>query len=130
MLVDLDYGNGPLGTQLHSEAHKAQVLGLKPYAEFTATWCPPCQAIAQSLSENNPLMVDAFTGTYIIRIDVDIWDETEWEEAGFELEYIPIIFRLDAEGKPTGDFIDGNAWGENIPENMAPPLKEFFQAGE
>ncbi len=105
-------------------------MGLKPFAEFTATWCPPCQAIALSLSEKNPLMVDAFDGTYIIRLDVDTWSDSEWEQVGFELEYIPIIFRLDTEGRPTGDFIDGNAWGENIPENMAPPLKEFFQADE
>ncbi len=128
IIVELAYENGTLGDQLRNEAQKAQALGLKPFADFTATWCPPCQAIVQSLDEKNPLMVDAFNGTYIIRIDVDIWSESECEEAGFFLEYIPIFFRLDADGKPTGDTIDGNAWGENTPENMAPPLKGFFQA--
>jgi thiol-disulfide isomerase/thioredoxin len=116
--------------QLRIEAQKAQELGFKPFAEFTATWCPACQDIAQSLEEQNPLMLDAFKGTYIIRVDVDIWTEFEWEQVGFNLEYIPIFFRLDAEGMPTGDWIDGSAWAENIPENMAPALKLFFQGVE
>jgi hypothetical protein len=38
---------------------------------------------------------------------------------------IPAFFRLDAEGKPVAR-IDGGAWAENIPKNMAPPLKTFF----
>jgi hypothetical protein len=37
-----------------------------------------------------------------------------------------VFFKLDASGKPTGDRIDGGAWGDNVPENMAPPLKAFF----
>ena len=39
---------------------------------------------------------------------------------------IPVFYKLDANGKPTGDKIDGGAWGDNIPDNMAPPLKAFF----
>jgi len=110
MIVELAPANGDLVEQLRLEAQKAGELGLKPFAEFYATWCPPCQEIAISLEEKNLLMIDAFTGTYIIHLDVDIWLEDEWEQAGFEFEYIPIYYRLDAEGKPTGDWIDGSAW--------------------
>ena len=128
--MDINHRNGTLVEQMPIEAQKAQDLGLKPFAEFSATWCPPCQAIALSLSLKNPLMVDAFDGAYIIRMDVDTWSQGEWEEVGFQLEYIPILFRLNAEGKPTGDWIDGSAWGDNTPENMAPPLKAFLQGDD
>jgi len=45
---------------------------------------------------------------------------------GFGFDGIPAFFKLDAQGKPNGEFIDGNAWGDNIPENIAPPMDEFF----
>ncbi len=70
-------------------------------------------------------MVDAFDGIYLIRLDVDEWGWENLPEFG-DVPAIPVFFRLDANGHPTGDQIDGGAWGENIPENMAPPLKEFF----
>lgn len=70
-------------------------------------------------------MLNAFCGVYLIRVDVDRWD---WgnESLGFDVPAIPIFFKVDQQGKPTGAIIDGNAWGENIPENMAPPLDSFF----
>jgi hypothetical protein len=73
-------------------------------------------------------MVEAFTGVYLIRADVDQWsDQNALIAAGFDFMYIPIFFALNADGTPTGETIDGGAWGENIPANMAPPLREFFQ---
>ena len=41
---------------------------------------------------------------------------------------IPVFFALDASGKPTGRKIDGGAWDENVPANMAPKLGAFFGA--
>ncbi len=125
---DIYPDNGALTEQLFAHTQLALAMGLMPYVEFTATWCPACQAIERSLSDGNELMVDACQGTYIIRVDVDAWDWNEREKAGFEVEFIPIFYLLDREGQPTGNTIGGDAWGDNIPANMAPPLKEFFQA--
>lgn len=73
-------------------------------------------------------MLDAFSGVYLILVDVDRWG---WGETlsgtGFDVWFIPIWYALDEQGRPTGETIDGNAWGPNTPENMAPPLKAFFQ---
>jgi hypothetical protein len=79
------------------------------------------------LDAENELMMEAFNGVYLIRVDVDEWG---WDDLPLfgDIEAIPVFYRLDADGQPTGDTIDGNAWGANIPENMAPPLKEFFQS--
>jgi hypothetical protein len=78
-----------------------------------------------SIRNQHPLMVDAFTGTYIIEADVDDWG---FPPKGWRFDGIPVFFALGPDGKPTGEKIDGSAWGENIPENMAPPLKDFFQS--
>ena len=72
-------------------------------------------------------MVDAFDGVYLIRLDVDDWGWGKDSPDGFYVTVIPVFFALDANGEATGETIDGNAWGENISANMAPPLKDFFQ---
>jgi len=116
---------GKLFDLLKIEAERAKKIGLKPFAEFYADWCPACMEIENS--KYHTLMMEAFNGTYIIQLNVDEWNDY-LAGTGFDFEYIPIFFRLDEDGKPTGDWIDGGAWAENIPENMAPPLKAFFHA--
>ena len=37
-----------------------------------------------------------------------------------------VFYEVGDDGKPTGRKIDGGAWGDNIPANMAPPLDKFF----
>lgn len=117
--------DGSLAKQLALHTEKALAQGQQPIASFGATWCPPCQAIESTLNEGNSLMVNAFQGTYIIEIDIDEW-ANQPTETGFEFDSIPIYFKLDPQGNPTGAQIDGGAWGDNIPENMAPPLDQFF----
>jgi thiol-disulfide isomerase/thioredoxin len=105
------------------EAKKAEQLNLKPFVFFSASWCPPCQAVKGSMDD--PLMQDAFSGTYIIELDIEQWPQLA---DAFRVGPIPVFHEVDSAGNPTGRSIDGNAWGENIPANMAPPLKQFFQA--
>ena len=115
--------DGDLTTQLAEHAQKATDLGLIPVLEFDATWCPPCQAVAASIEEENPLMMKALKGVYLIRADADDWG---WNNKNLSFEAIPVYFKLDADGQPIGDQIDGGAWGKDIPENFAPVLDEFF----
>jgi thiol-disulfide isomerase/thioredoxin len=125
-IVRLRPGDGDLQTLLVQEAQKATELGLMPVAEFDATWCPPCQAIDEGLESKNELMLKAYAGTYIIRLDGDEWGWGDSSKHNFKFDGIPVYFKLDAQGQPTGEIIDGDAWGENIPENIAPPMDEFF----
>ena len=122
-LVRLSPSDGPLEDLLTAEAHKAQEAKQAPYVEFDADWCKSCRALNASLS--NERMIDAFEGTYIIRLDLDEW-ESQLSGAGFYVSGIPTFYGINAEGKPTEHIITGAAWGADIPENMAPPLKEFF----
>jgi len=125
-IVRLHPQDGDLQTMLAEEAQKAFALGQMPAVEFDATWCGPCIAIDEGLKSKNELMLEAYAGTYIIRLDVDEWGWGDSSNHDFKFDGIPVYFKLDAQGRPTGEVIDGNAWGENIPENMAPPMDEFF----
>lgn len=115
---------GELSDQLQKEIEQAKLEGRKPYVEGTADWCAPCRSLRNSLS--HPKMQDAFEGTYIIQMDVDAWSK-KLKGSDFDFSSIPVFYEVDDEGKPTGRSIDGGAWGDNIPANMAPPLKDFFQ---
>jgi thiol-disulfide isomerase/thioredoxin len=125
-IVRLHPEDGDLQVMLKAEAQKAISQGLMPVAEFDATWCPPCQAIDAALREKNELMVKAYDGTYIIKLDVDEWVWDDGRVQNFAFDGIPVYFKLDANGEQTGEVIDGGAWGDNIPANMAPPMDKFF----
>ena len=124
-LVRIHPQEGKLQNLLAIEAQKAQALGQAAFVEYDATWCPSCQIITARLAEKNELMLAAYRGVYLIHLDVDEWG---WgnAEAGFNLQVIPIFFKLDQNGRPTGDRVDGSIWGDDIPENIAPALEKFF----
>ena len=125
-IVRLHPKDGDLPTLLASEAQKAAALGQLPVVEFDATWCPPCQAIDQAINANNDLILNAYAETYIVRLDVDEWGWGNSQLHDFQFDGIPVFFKLDAKGKQTGEVIDGGAWGEDIPENIAPVMDTFF----
>jgi thiol-disulfide isomerase/thioredoxin len=125
-IVRLHPKDGDLQTILAGQAQKAVSLGQMPIVEFDATWCPPCQAIDKAIKANNELMLKAYSGTYIIKLDVDEWGWGDSSRHDFQFNAIPVYFKLDSEGNQTGDVIDGGAWGEDIPENIAPVMDNFF----
>jgi thiol:disulfide interchange protein len=124
VIVRIEKSNGGMMTQLASEAQKANSLGLAPFIEFDATWCPPCQAIEKSIQAKDPLTMQALQGVYLIRADVDEWGSESGKNFAFEA--IPVYYQLDKNGYPTGAVVDGGAWNEDIPENFAPVLDAFF----
>lgn len=128
-VVRLHSNSGELQSMLADDAQKAMSQGLMPVVEFDATWCPPCQAIDKAINSKNGLMMDAYSGTYIIKLDVDEWGWKNGKVKNFRFDGIPVYFKLDEKGKQTGEVIDGGAWGEDIPENIAPVMDEFFHGG-
>ena len=79
--------------------------------------------VSAGLADENELIVKAFDGVYLIKVDVDEWG---WPPKGFEFDAIPIFFKIDSQGKTTGEVIDGGAWGPDTPENIAAAMDEFF----
>ena len=125
-IIRLHPATGDLQTMLAGEVQKAKALGQMPVVEFDATWCPPCQAIDAAIESKNELMLNAYRGTYIIKLDVDEWGWKNGKVQSFSFDAIPIYFKLDSEGQQTGEVIDGGAWGEDIPKNIAPVMDAFF----
>jgi thiol-disulfide isomerase/thioredoxin len=125
-IIRLHPSDGDLKTLLAIDAQKAAALDQMPVVEFDATWCPPCKAIDEGIKEKNKLMLDAYDGTYIIKLDVDEWGWGNSQLHDFDFDGIPVYFKLDTDGNPTGQTVDGNAWGDNITENMAPVMDKFF----
>lgn len=83
--------------------------------------------LAASLAAEDPLLVEAFAGIYLIRLDIDEWSG-HMSGSGFNVEVVPIFFRLDNQGKPTGDVIDGGAWGADTAENIARVMGPWFHS--
>ena len=122
--VTLDPSQGSLVPLLKAEAVKAKALSLRLFVEFRADWCGPCVALEKSMDDAR--MKAAFAGTYVVHLDADAWASSQLAGTGFDPTAIPVFYEIGDDGKPMGRKIDGGAWGDNVPENMAPPLDAFF----
>jgi len=123
-VADLAPDGGPLVVQLRREVARARKRHLIPVVEISADWCKPCIAIKRYLDD--PQMVAAFTGVHLVRIQVDDWKTEDMATANIKIRGVPTFFALDPEGHATTATITSSVWGEDIPDNMAPPLKRFF----
>jgi hypothetical protein len=119
----------PLKAQLAREATKATAAGRRPFVYACSEILPPSIAIDQWLSD--PQMQDAFADVHVIRVDVHEWGAPHSEPllagTGLTLDRCPVFYELDETGTVTGREIDSGAWDEDVPENMAPVLKAFFE---
>lgn len=134
-IVDLEFVEGKKFEEvLKKEIAKAEAIGYLPVVEFGAIWCLPCRLVDVSLG--HPLMRDAFDKVYLIRVDIDVWEE-KLQEASFPIQSVPAFFATSREGTPTGAVkygansgdLDTNAGEMNnsFAENAAPGFKAFFE---
>ena len=110
---------------LVDEGQHARSLKRTPFLELGATWCAPCQAL-QSLMDAtpaNPVMLNEFAGTYIIRLDVDRYHQ-ELDSIGFHGTGIPIFLSIDTTGMVT-DSTSSTQWGAITPEGLR-TVQRFF----
>ena len=125
-LVVLHPLQGDLPALLSAHAERAAEMDRRPFVEFTASWCPSCVLLERSLDDER--MIEAFRGTYIMRMDIDEW-KSRLGRTGFVVLGVPAFFEVGSGGEASGRSITGAAWGPDIPENMAPVLGEFFREG-
>jgi thiol:disulfide interchange protein len=126
-LVVVHPSHGDLTALLAAHAGLAAELDRLPFVEFSAEWCPSCVLLERSLTDER--MIDAFREVYLIRLDIDEW-KNHMSGTGFAVFGVPAFYAIGADGRPTGRSITGAAWGRDVPENMAPVLKDFFEDSE
>jgi hypothetical protein len=125
-VVDLRPTDGDLETQLAREAARAVAWRERPFVELTSRLCDQCHWLDHGLGD--PRLSQAFSNTYIVRVDVDRWNG-RLGNTGL-LNYataIPAFVALDADGTPTQESIDIRAWNVSTPANAAGALRNFFQ---
>ena len=118
-VVDLSPADGPLREQLRKE-HAAHPKNLM--VETTASWCKPCIAIQQYLSD--PAMVAALAGVTLVHVDFDRFEHEELEACGIPAESLPWFVILD-ENIRVKDALSSSEWDDDVPANMAPVLASF-----
>ncbi len=110
---------------IQTQAEQAYEQDKFPFIFLYTLWCPASQKLLTSL--DHPLMKEAFDGSCIIKLNSDDWGQKAINEGVVpHFNVVPAIFRLDQNGEAL-DEINGGAWGENVPTQMAPPLRVFVQ---
>lgn len=115
---------GDLRKEVSDRSREAAAKGLLPVVYVTARGCEPCRSLKESLPD--PRMQEAFAGTSVLEVDMHQVSVIVLSQLGLQAPGIPAFYVLDDQGHVTGATITGAAWGDDIPENMAPPLIEFF----
>lgn len=122
-VVELSPSQGKLSDLLKGEVARSTRLGRTPFVEIGAEWCGQCRELKQYASDRR--MIDAFTGTYIIRLDLDAWKD-QLSPLGFDVSAVPVFFTVDSTGKASGVSFTTDPLGANTPEHVAAPLQKFF----
>ena len=119
-VVDLD-ANRPLKSQLEeivrTATAKKRTIMLQTYVRTSKE----CAEVAAALPDTR--MQHALTNVTLVRVDIDTFQEA-LRTMRVETESAPWFYKLDANAKPT-DAISADEWDANIPENMAPVLRDF-----
>lgn len=122
-IIELQWHGISLFEELQKHQRLASKKNQKIFIQLTGQWCSPCKRLRKK-TEEKPLM-DAYRGTYIIRLDYDEW-KIDFATIGLTKTPVPSFFELDEKNQVTDYYINGNSWKEITADAMAPILKPYF----
>lgn len=106
-VVDVKPSAGPLKQQLKLHAKRAAEAGQRVVLEMGAPWCPPCKRAKALLNED--AVKAELDNVVVLRADSDVWGE-DLDALGFDAPVIPVYYRLNEDGTPSGDSVRGDRW--------------------
>lgn len=119
-VVDLDTKT-PLKGQITEIARVASLKSRTVMLQTYVRSSKECAEVAAALPDTR--MQKALTNVTLVRVDVDAFED-ELKDMRIVTESAPWFYKLDANAHAT-DAISADEWDANIPENMAPVLKDF-----
>jgi TPR repeat protein len=117
-------GGASLAQKIKTEIAGSASSDSKVVVYVGATWCKPCRAFQRY--RNDPRVVEALRGAVIIELDMDDWTTTDFKSLGYDVVGVPVFIAVDHDGRAKGPSITSSVWGDDVPENMAPPLLRFI----
>lgn len=109
---------GPRLAKLAAAEHKRVLF------YFGAEWCPPCLELKKAFHRDNNR--GTFANWYLVKVDVDQMPSEQSEAFGVPLEYIPMMVKLDEQGKVAGS-LGGEGFGvDPTPEHVDEVFKKFL----
>ena len=123
-IVEIRPADGELQDQLVARYDDAQKRHLHPFVQVYADWCAPCRAVRHEMDD--PRMVAAFEGVYLVRVQYDPWKDALLKLLAGKTPGVPVFYEIEQDGK-LGRFVDGGAWGADKAENIAPVLAAYFK---
>lgn len=89
---------------------------------FHAEWCEPCRNIAPAFTRDGNR--STFARWNLAEVDVDRMQGSR--ALGLDVEYIPLVVKLDAQGRVAGT-LDGESFGDNPrPEHVDEVFRAFL----
>ena len=105
-------------------AKEAKAMNKKPFLYIGWDDCVPCVVLENSLK--HPALIDVFNDIYILKIDL-LRNIVALKSLSHDITAAPTLINITDEGEVTHDLIDGGAWEEDTPENIAAALQPFFE---
>ena len=88
-----------------------------------ASWCEPCQKFHEAATRGE--LDSELPAMTLLEFDADK-DVPRLRAAGYSSTYIPLFALPGADGRSTGQFIEGGIKGEGAAKELAPRLKKLL----
>ena len=94
-----------------------------PIVYFYADWCGPCRRFRNALP--SPEVDKALQHAVLIKVNIDRCQDLA---AHYGVTVVPTFVKVNAQGQAVAA-ITGDAWGEDVPANIAPVMAALVNGG-
>lgn len=120
----LKASEGDVPTLVRSELARAQREGRQLLVYVGATWCEPCRRFHEAAASGK---LDArFPKLRLYEFDADR-DGERLAAAGYVSKYIPLFARPNADGRASGQQIEGSVKGDTAVAEISPRLETLLR---